>query len=300
MAEKKSMTMLNWLLWKPLKFGLLSFCLMTLFGFLYTFLSSMIYIPQWVLPSLILFSFIIGAFYMLKHMPTENLDRHSFIALNNLQIFILSFAFIISTLIIMYNANSISYQMMMLSTHFNASFLLLMLLIGIVYMYLCGLLLSNIYAKYKRCCALGIKSWKIIASMPFGFGLLWIPGYILPEDKKQKTVLPIKCKWYDKLTHWTTKNTINTALVFTICVALSSLFFGLNMVLLTYCLAIISALWIFSIGVKKFKTLLNNKYVNFAIILNIVVLVLLIIFIMYSAVNSPETLNISINEIAML
>ncbi len=297
MAEKKSMTMLNWILWKPLKFGLLSFCLMILSRFLYTFLSSMIYIPQWVLPSLILLSFIISAFYMLKHMPTENLDRHSFIALNNLQIFILSFAFIISTLIII---NSISYQMMMLNTHFNASFLLLMLLIGIVYMYLCGLLLSNIYAKYKRCCALGIKPWKIIASMPFGFGMLWIPGYILPEDKKQKTVLPIKYQWYDKFTHWVTKDMINSAFVFTVCVALSSLFFGLKLVLLTYCLAIVFAIWVASIGMKKFKNLMNNKYVNFAIILNVIVIILLIAFTTYSAVNSPDILNISINEIAML
>jgi hypothetical protein len=57
-----------------------------------------------------------------------------------------------------------------------------------VSLYLIGVALSGIYAKYKRATTLGIKPWKVILSMPFAFLLMWTPGYLI-KDKDTKSVL---------------------------------------------------------------------------------------------------------------
>lgn len=294
MANKQSSKLISWLMTGPIKFALLSFVFMLLISMLYSVIFGAASQPTLFI--LMAISAIMGAYFMLRGITHENLDRRSFVALNNAQMLIISVAFITSTLLIVANAEQIILHLWWLESHANASFIWTMILMVLFYLYLFGLFIMNVYAKYRRARAMNISPWKIICSMPFGFSMLWIAGYVIPETKKPaKFALQIKSHWYAYITDWIMTNPINTILTLVLLIVLSGFFFGFNTILLTFALAIIFAIWVKVKTPSVFAKEIGGKYSTFAIIINIIVLVSLIGFMMFAPARD---VTVNINDIA--
>lgn len=274
--------MLSWILWQPLKFAVISFVLMVIAGIISTLIANTEETAKIITTILLLISFISAIAIMFWRMPRDNIDRRSFVALTNTQVILASILFFISIILATSYYDWIILKMMWLNAHSNTYFSIIMSIIGLYFMYICGLFLSSLYTKYRRCRAMGIAPWKIICSMPFGFSMLWAPGYILPDNHTPNYVVPIRAKWYEKFTNWITSHTIITCLSFIIMVGVSQFFFGYKSVLLTLILTTIFAIWLGIVGDKNFRRSISGKYANFAIIINAVLLVGIIAYKIFS------------------
>ena len=298
MTGKKPDTLINWLLWAPLRFSIITFFMIIGMGLLYFLLSNLFFngadAGNGIKLILLAIVFALSAYIMLKKMPSENLDRKSFVALNNAQIFLISVAFFVSGLIIASNAN----KLLFIGVNLNITAMFIIVFMILFYLYLGGVFISNLYAKYRRCRAMGVSSWKIICTLPLGFGLLWIPGYIVPEQNKNKPILQIKTKWYEKFTNWTLSKITKTLTVFILLTFISVFFFGFNSVLLTMFLAVLFSIWLNIVGKDNFKKIVPNKYANFAVLVNIILLLLLIGITTYSTIHKNNNLQINISDIS--
>lgn len=298
---KKATTLSSWLLWKPMQFALTSFLLIIATIFIYILICSLFfdnYTSKSTLTIFLSLAIAASTYLSLKKMPKDNINRKSFVAINNAQLFLISSIFILSTITIIANAEKIILKMLWLSSHNNIGLVFIFMVVSLFYLYLCGLFLSNVYAKYRRCRSLGLSPIKILCTMPFGFGLLWIPGYILPEQQKKNETLHIHTKWYNKLTDWILYKKINTIISFTIITIFSGFFFGFNMTLITFVLAIMFAIWSNILGQQKFQNQISQKYTSFAIIVNIILLITIILTVSISSAPGTANINMHINDIS--
>lgn len=301
MTKQIKQKMSSWIFWEPLKFAFIALAMMMVVTVLYGMLSSFIFnganAPQFPLVILWTITFVCAAILMLRNLPRENLDRRSFIALNNAQTFLVSLMFIVSTFLIVSNAQRIMLRMMWLEANSNLSFLIIMIAAGLFYMYLSGAFIANIYAKFRRCRAMGIPAGRTLCTLPFGFPLLWIPGYLLSDKSTRNPVLPLKAKWYGRLTDYIMSAPILTAFVFVALVLFSGFFFGFDSILLTFAWMIIFAVWARISGTEKFRKNIGGAYTSFAIAANIAVLVsVILISTMTSSqkITTAQTQNIGI------
>ena len=295
MSQTNTSKLSAWTLWTPLRFAITAFISLSLIGLLYTFIAGKIYAPApiptqpllWLCTAAFI-GCIIALFYKL---PRINIDRYSFIAVHNLQILITSTFFILLTYILLNNANEIIFKLILLETKSQLSFILATSIFAIITLYTFGILLSNIYAKFRRIQALNIPTWKIICSMPFGFSALWAPGYILNTNDKSNSIV-IKSNLYKRLTDKITEHQSSVIAVFSVITMLSGFIYGINSILLTFTLALIFGIWAINIGAKKFIGNIGGKYANWAVIINII---LIIMFITVYSFRTQTTKNIQIN-----
>lgn len=277
MAEKKQPGISSWLIWGPLKFAMISFALMLIAALGYGMANSLIFdgnASRITLHVLLGVAFAAAVVLAIYKMPRSNLDRRSFVAVCNAQTFTVSATFIISTLLIVANAQKIMLHMLRLESHSPTMFVIVMIIAALFYLFLCGLFIANIYAKYRRCRAMGISAWKTICTLPFGYALLWIPGYLIADEKAKKdATVAIRAKWYAKLTDWIISKPVITVIVFVALGVFSGFFFGFNAILLTMFLGIVFAIWSNIQGTKKFRKNIGGKYTTFAIAANIVLLI---------------------------
>lgn len=299
MKQQKQITLLSWLIWLPIKFSLISFLSFILTGFIYASIPSLFTFTNnadnFILSVLLTIAFILSIFFTFRKQTTQKIDRYDFVALTNVQTTVLGVAFLISTLILITNANNILLKLLWLETHSSIAFFLIILSAAIFYLYLCGLFLSNVFIKYNRCRTAGISTWKIICSMPFGFSLLWIPGYILPDSNSKQTNISMP-NWYNQLNKWILSKQINTYMTFIIIVLLSGFFFGFRNILVTFVMLVIFTIWQQKSGKKNFQKDLNTKYSYFAVGINVVLLIALLTSLLIYLPNS-RTNNINMNII---
>ena len=141
-------------------------------------------------------------------------------------------------------------------------------------MYLLGVAISGLYAKYKRCKSMGISPWKIILSMPFTLFMLWTPGYLI-KDKTDNSNLQIKCKWYKSFTDWVVSNFNNTLLVFLTLLFFKSLITGTAATILALVLLAIYTLWYIKHKSDFIKNI-NRGYTLTAVGINIAIILTII------------------------
>ncbi len=287
MAHKKSQSLLTWLLWHPLKFALIAFGLIVLTT---AILNVMGVSSNEPVSCAVLLSIIIAAAITFWYMPRGNMDRRGFIALNNAQTFIATTVFWLSALIIATYQTQITHKLLWMSTMHSGLFFTLFILAGIFYMYLFGISLTNLYTKYQRCREMGISPWKIILSMPFGFGLLWTPGYLLDDTNKNNSSVTISARWYERLTNWIISKPIYTTSAFALIVIYSGFFAGFNAALLTLASAVIFAIWLRIAGLSGFRGAQNRTYSYVAITANIIIIICVILMFSNSLVT---TINIT-------
>ncbi len=301
MADIKTQKITSWLITRPALFAITSAAFMFIVAFAYSFIAGSLFgidNPSHALMGmLITLAFLTAAAMHIRGLPAQNLDRRSFIAISNAQTFVVAVAFIVSTLLIVTNAQSIMLRLLWLETHSSPTFVATLILMSLFYLYLCGIFIANLYAKYRRVRAMGVPMWRIIFSAPFGFPMLWIPGYMMPASTPKTPALTIKTKWYSKLTDWIIATPINTAASFVVMTLLASFFFGFNVTLVTFGIAILFAIWVMITGTQKFRENISGAYTWTAITLNIITWIAVICIAIYSA-NRPATpVNITINDI---
>ena len=186
--------------------------------------------------------------------------------------------------------SQITNKLLWMATMQSGMFFTIFVLVGVFYMYLFGVSLTNLYTKYQRCREMGISPWKIILSMPFGFGLLWTPGYLLDDGNKNNSSVTISARWYERLTNWIMSNPIYTTLAFALIVIYSGFFAGFNAALLTLASAVVFAIWLRIAGLSGFRGAQNRTYAYVAIVVNIAII---IGFILLATNNTMMTINIT-------
>lgn len=297
MQENNTSKISNWILWAPLKFGLLFFGLIFLATTINAFVLERFFTPN-VSQSIfiILISIALGysAIFLAKKLPIKKMDRKSFISLHIAQTLITTICFYILTYFLIFNMQSIMFKMTIMAAQSVITFFITMLAFGVIFSYITGVYFSNLYAKFRRIQDFNIPTWKIILSLPFGFSALWVPGFLLDTNSKQHAVITSNKK-YNKLINWTLNNPTNTVSVFIFITLFSILLFGVTPVLLTFIFALIYGIWTLQIGAKKFNQIIPGKYSTTAIIIN-VILILTIIGFSIIATPKPDTMMINISD----
>ena len=300
MSENKSQCLMSWILWRPLKFALMLLGLGIVVMIPYEIVSATIggATALATLGILSIAAFVYAIYSLFHRLPHDNLDRYSFVALENAQAYVLALAVFVAMLAIM-QAQSFLISLAMMGTAGNVIFVLLAAVMFVAYAYLVGLSLANVYAKFRRGRAMNIPTWKIICSIPFGFNLIWIPGYILPDEKAPKTpVITIHAPWYTNLTNWIVSRPSRTILAFAILTLFTGFMFGIQTIFWTCAAILLFSIWVSTVGAKRFCKNIGGTYATVAVVLNII-MILAISVITYqqiSQISAYENVTITVTD----
>ena len=170
MKEIKN-NLFTWTIKQPIIFTLLG----TLIIFLLNVVAWIFDIQAPQILALFLFILLIGvSYFVIRGLPKDNLDKKSF----NIIFTTTKLILILLVIVLLFFIKNLSPSYIV----FLLSF------------YLVGLSISYLYASFKMAKKLGLETWKIILSFPFGFMLLSLTGYFL-ADEKEKQVLIIGNKF---------------------------------------------------------------------------------------------------------
>ena len=265
----------SWLLKKPLLFTFWSVILGIVLSFGYSVIQSIFnfetLVPLYILCILTL---VLPACYMIQKLPHEKMNQNDFVAITNGTGIISVIASLITVLTMSIYGTGLRHSMMLFYTH-PTTFYFLLSFILLVSLYLIGVAISGIYAKYKRAITLGTSPWKVILSMPFAFLLMWAPGYLI-KDKEIKSETEIKSVWYNKLNKLVLSNFSNTLFAFLLLIFFKSLIAGTTTLVLTTILLIIYALW-YTKHKSDFIKNINNGYALTAVGINLIILLAVVI-----------------------
>lgn len=269
----------QWLFNKPAVFSVMFFGLITVLALAYS-LVQMLFGFNTFAPIYFIFaiSFIYSIYYMIKKLPHDNMYQSDFIAITNGSSIISIASSIIAISVFGLYGSLFQRQMMKLYFFHPVIFGIVFLAITLVSLYVLGVAISGIYAKYKRATTMGIAPWKVILSMPFTFLLLWTPGYLI-EEKTKKSNLTIKAKWYVRFNNWVMSNFSNLLFTFLFFVLAKAVIAGLPTLIFTSALLVIYALW-YTKHKSDFIKNINNGYaltsigINLAILLSVILLLI--------------------------
>ena len=266
----------TWLIGKPVMFSLLCFCTIFAVTFVYSVFAA-IFDTSATWPLVILLILTIGwnAYYMIKKLPHTDMYRDDFVAITNGCSLITILVPLLTMCFVGFDVHVVQYRFMWLYAYHPIILWIIGIFAILVYLYTLGIMVSNIYAKYKRAVQIGISKRLVIASMPFAFLLMWTPGYLI-ADKTRNSNLTIKSEWYAKFNKWVVKNATNTLFVFLMFVLFNNLFSGALSLLLTGALLVIYALWNLKYKTKFIKEI-NNNYALCAVGINVAILIIIIL-----------------------
>ena len=122
MPKQQNNGLLSWLVTRPIMFAIIAFVAMTAA----TLIAGQLARSAGPLASiLVVVAFLGAAAWLVRKLPGENINRRGFIEINNAQMFITSVAFIISTLVIIYNAQTLMMRSLLLETQTTPAFIAL-------------------------------------------------------------------------------------------------------------------------------------------------------------------------------
>ena len=269
----------QWLFTKPIIFSLILFGSVTVLGLLFsiaqTFLQFDMMESQLAIYVIFILSIAFAAYFVIKKLPHDKMPQKDFIAITNgTSIISLASSLVVISIYEIFAGTLRQKMMMMYSLHPVMLNIILGLLIAFA-LYILGVAVSGVYAKYKRVTTMGVSPWKAILSMPFAFLMLWTPGYLI-EDKDKKSNLLIKSKWYNSFNNWVISNFSNVLFVFLFLLFAKSVIAGLPTMILTIALLIIYTLWYVKHKSEFVKTI-NNGYALTSVGINIAVILAVII-----------------------
>ena len=275
--RKQNKTQLkSWLLTKPLGFALLCICLGTVFALVYALIQTVLGIESFIpIYALCILTFVMSTWYMIKKLPHDKMNQSDFVAIINGVNIISVIASFIVIFGVVFHGFFIGRDIMALYLFHPTRFYTLFGVSIFVSLYLIGVTISGIYAKYKRVVTLGISPWKVILSMPFAFLLMWTPGYLI-KDKEIKSALEIKSQWYSKLNKWVLSNFGNTLFAFLLLIFFKSLIAGSATLILAIISLVIYALW-YTKHKSDFVKNINKGYALTAVGINLAILLAVII-----------------------
>lgn len=268
----------TWIFKQPVIFALSFFIigLLTIFG--YSVITSLLNIDT-IAPLLyiLMVVFVLTAYFVvIKKLPHDDMAHSDFVAITNAGTLIAILIPAITLLFIGNNQEALKSDIMRIYMFQPSLFWGLLIITGFSYLYLFGVGVSGLYAKYKRSVQIGISKWKVILSWPFGYMLTWIPGYLL-VDKKTKSSLTIKTDTYKKFNKWVLSSTANLTTTFLILLFLNTTIAGINALVLTTLLLGYYGLWMLK-HKKDFIKHVDNIYALSAVFINISMILLFIIY----------------------
>lgn len=267
----------QWLLNKPAIFSMMFFGLTVVLALIYSAVQTFLHFET-LIPVYFIFaaSFIYSVYYMIKKLPHDKLYQSDFVAITNGSSIISIVSSIIAIIIFGLYGPLFQRKMMTLYLLHPAVFGIIFFIITIISLYVLGVAISGVYAKYKRATTIGVTPWKVILSMPFTFLLLWTPGYLI-EEKTKKSNLVIKAKWYIRFNNWVMSNFSNILFVFLFFVLAKAVIAGLSTLVFTSTLLVIYALW-YAKHKSDFIKNIDNGYaltcigINLAILISVILL----------------------------
>lgn len=270
-----SIKLRTWLFNKPVFFALSFFILSTILfmicAAIQTFLNFETMIPAFIT---FVLSFVICTYYVIKKLPHEQMNQNDFVAITNGASIISIITSLASILFIGVYGTQIKQDIMRMYFLHRGLFACLLILFTLIALYLIGLTICNIYAKYKRATTIGISPWRVILSMPFGFLLMWTPGYLIKD--KVKNNMEIKSQWFSRFNKLVLSNSFNTLYTFLFFVLCKGIIAGLSTFILTCSLLIIYALWYIK-HKSDFVKNINNGYALSAVGINVAILLAVLI-----------------------
>ena len=278
MQNKKNSNLIqlkDWLFNKPILFGLSFFIFSALLSLGYALIQTIFNIET-IKPLFVLFlvSFVMTAWYVIKKLPHEKMNQNDFVAITNGATLIsIITSFIIMLFVGLHGSNLATDAALFYLAH-KTLFVILFTLFGLFSLYLVGLAVCGIYAKYKRAQSIGIAPWKIILSMPFTFLLMWTPGYLI-KGSNIKNNLEIKSKWYSNFQKWVMTNSANLLFTFLFLMLCRGIITGLATFILYASLLVIYALW-YTKHKSDFIKNINNGYAMTAVCINIAILIMVV------------------------
>jgi len=276
MQNKNDTIKLNtWLFKKPLLFAISFFILGILCSMVYAGIQMYFDITT-MAPMYVLFvlSFVFCTYYTIKKLPHDKINQNDFIAITNGASLISIITSLLTILTVDLYGPTIQKDIMLTYIFHPTMFFIGFILFALLAMYLIGVAISNIYAKYKRAQTIGISPWKIILSMPFAFLMMWTPGYLI-KDKNIKNNLEIKSTWYSKFNKWVMSNFNNILFVFLFFMFCKNIIAGLPTLILSAALLIIYTLWYVKHKSDFIKNI-NKGYALTAVCINIAILIAII------------------------
>ena len=178
MPNKKS-SLLNLLVKKPLLFAGLTFITSAAIVLGYSLIASLLNTTTaWPMYVLLLMAFIWVVYYVIKKLPHSNMYHGDFVAITNGYSLIIIAISIIAMITTNKDVLLLQRDIMWLYLLHPTMFWIVSIFTLAIFLYMTGIAVCGIYAKYKRAREIGISPWKIICSMPFAFLLMWTPGYL--------------------------------------------------------------------------------------------------------------------------
>lgn len=263
--------MSTWLLWSPIKFAIISMILMLGAVLLYTGFNpdGATQVGTFTAMSV---GLILAIIFHIWRLPNDNLNRCEFVSINTAQMFLANLIFIIMTIGAVTYISAIDTNIIALP-NMNPFIMAGLTLLGLVYMYLFGIFVGNIYTKYRRARTMGVPMWKIICTMPFGFSMLWIAGYMLPDAQtKAKSKTTKSTGRYAQIVNTICQNTIYAYIVLVLLVVTSGLFVGLRGMTTVLAMIIVFAAWRRTRGTTTMRRDITKQYSTTAIIINIIMI----------------------------
>ena len=258
----------QWLFNKPTLFSLLFFGLVVVLGLGFSAVQALFHFETLAPLYFIFFlSFAYSVYYMIKKLPHDKLYQSDFVAITNGVSIISVVSSIIAISVFGLYGPAFQRKMMAMYLLHPTLFTVIFIAITLVSLYILGVAISGVYAKYKRATSLGISPWKVILSMPFAFLLLWAPGYLI-EEKTKKSNTVIKAKWYARFNNWVLTNFSNTLCVFLFLLFAKAVIAGIPTTILTVALLVIYTLWYVK-HKSDFMKNINKEYAMTCVGINI-------------------------------
>ena len=279
---QKTTTLLTWLLKTPFKFALISFITSILAVIIFSLIFSNNTTSATPLYILLTIAFAISTYFTVRSLPKIKMDRPSFVAIHSAQTLLGFLLFTTLIYILTHNQQTLMFRLMTFDSSHPNIFMFIVVLISLYLLFLLGTAVVNFYIKICRIQQFNIPTWKIIFSFPFGFSMLWVPGYLLDTKPVKTPSQEIKSKTYSKIINWVLTNNINTVFAFIFITLLSGFFVGMAPMLLTFILAIIFGLWSTQTGAKKFEKQMNKTYSTIAVIINIAMIIAISCFYLFA------------------
>jgi hypothetical protein len=234
---------------------------------------------------------------LIKWLPSDKLNRAGFVSIDNGFGFVHYFILLATVAIGLSNPQLMTYYSVMLANKSMALLSIAVFIIAIGYLYMVGLSIANLYATYLRARAIGVPKWKAILSVPCTLMVLWMPAYMLPENKPTANSVPSKYKWFNAITNWVVAHPRNSVIAFLVMLILSYWTVDESIVLITGLFGIIFGVWVWIVGIKKFRDNIGGAYSTYAAALNIAVVVSILGLFVTAAFIPHKTVSVESIEI---
>lgn len=270
--------LISWFLNQPLRFALLSFLLVFVISFVYGAVSGMVtgsaeMFAVTPLICLIALVFIFTIWLQIRWLPSTDLDRRSFVALDNGLTLISYTIVLIPVIFMLVNPQKAILYGMWLQYYSMPLFVFASTVVALLYLYVFGVYISMLQATYRRARTMGVPRWKAIMTIPFTLSIFWFPGYMIADDKKTKPTVEIKSKWFAKWTDWVVAKPMNAIIMMFVFLGFACIGSGWLAVTTIAGIYALCAIWIWVMGPQNFRKKVGGAFATLLGALNIAAII---------------------------